>query len=519
MTRVSNRNHLLLRSLAYAFTLLPATVFLCNLYYSGQSSWRLRTSTKTPPSEFSLFPPASSAAAYYGSEGVHSRRRFKSYQEYLELQLNKTLNPKLRKVWTTSDWRRKIDVFSLVFKFLFDQGLLRRSHKVLCIGARVGQEVVALKEIGVTRSVGIDLVAAPPLVVKGDIHSHPFADNTFDFEFSNVFDHALFPRLFVSEIERTLKPRGVAVLHVALQTWPDKFSATDLRSVEALVALFAHSDLVHVRQVDALGLDTEVAMRKRMSISIAPNLTTIECSKPKLTSAMVKQAEALIAVEPKKPWIALKKNIKKVNYLPSITDISRYKRHIYVDVGARNYGSSIGSWFKKQYPKQGRNFTIFAVEADRLFEPSYDTHPDVTFVPYAAWIRNESLLFGSQAKERKAGMGRIHHQHGSVHASVDRAMAVVQGMDFAEWIRNIARKEDFLLVKMDVEGAEFFLLPWLFETGAICLVDELFLECHYNRWQSCCPGIRSAKFNKTYQDCLSLLHSLRRNGVFVHQWW
>ncbi|KAJ6897544.1 S-adenosyl-L-methionine-dependent methyltransferases superfamily protein [Populus alba x Populus x berolinensis] len=78
----------------------------------------------------------------------------------------------------------------------------------------------------------MDLVPYPPLVVEGDFHRQPFDDGTFDFEFSNVFDHALFPDKFVGEIERTLKPGGICVLHVALSRRADKYSANDLYSVK-----------------------------------------------------------------------------------------------------------------------------------------------------------------------------------------------------------------------------------------------------------------------------------------------
>ena len=120
----------------------------------------------------------------------------------------------------------------------------------------------ALRRIGVSDSVGIDLVPYPPLVLKGDFHNQPFKDENFDFEFSNVFDHALYPEKFVAEIERTLKPGGVCVLHVALSRRADKYSANDLYSVKALAELFKRSELVHVRKVDGFGLDTEVAFRK-----------------------------------------------------------------------------------------------------------------------------------------------------------------------------------------------------------------------------------------------------------------
>ncbi|KAI4336642.1 hypothetical protein L6164_015142 [Bauhinia variegata] len=186
-----------------------------------------------------------------------------SYEAYIKRQLRKSLNPKLRKMWTSRDWERKILVFARFFEELKQQKLLSNSSKALCIGARVGQEVEALRRIGVLDSLGIDLVPYPPLVLRADFHNQPFRDQTFDLEFSNVFDHALYPHRFVSEIERTLKPRGICILHVSLYRRADKYSANDLYSVKPLVELFKASDLVHVRKVDAFGLDTEVAFRKR----------------------------------------------------------------------------------------------------------------------------------------------------------------------------------------------------------------------------------------------------------------
>ncbi|KAL0539031.1 hypothetical protein IC582_023205 [Cucumis melo] len=190
------------------------------------------------------------------------RPGYTSYEHYIKKQLNKTLDPKLRKIWTTRDWDRKIQVFSRFFDGLKREGLISTESKALCIGARVGQEVEALKKIGVSDSIGMDLVPYPPLVVEGDFHNQPFGNNSFDFEFSNVFDHALYPERFVAEIERTLKPGGICVLHVALSRQTDKYSANDLYSVKPLEALFRRSMVVRIGKIDGFGLDTEIVFRK-----------------------------------------------------------------------------------------------------------------------------------------------------------------------------------------------------------------------------------------------------------------
>ncbi|XP_062195787.1 uncharacterized protein LOC133898963 [Phragmites australis] len=237
---------------------LPVLSLLLLLYvYSSSSSSRPAIDSSTAALPLTPSPP---------SPHIRMRRaRFRSYDDYLRHQLNKTLDPRLRRVWATRDWRRKVDAFARAFARLQADGLLSNASRALCVGARLGQEVAALRQVGVRDSIGIDLAPAPPLVARGDFHAQPFADATFDFEFSNVFDHALYPDRFAAEIERTLRPGGVAVLHVAVHRRGDKYSANDLLDVEGLVGLFRRSEVVRISKVDAFGLDTEVILRKKRS--------------------------------------------------------------------------------------------------------------------------------------------------------------------------------------------------------------------------------------------------------------
>jgi FkbM family methyltransferase len=254
-----------------------------------------------------------------------------------------------------------------------------------------------------------------------------------------------------------------------------------------------------------------------------------KCWIPGYKRDLIRDAEPVIEEEPLKPWITLKRNIKNIKYLPSMVDIRFKSRYVYVDVGARSYGSSIGSWFRKEYPKQNKTFDVFAIEADKAFHEEYKIKKKVQLLPYAAWVRNETLSFEInhdpgkgkevEAKAKGRGMGRIQPVTKSSSDDLAGEVNLIQGFDFADWLKKSVRERDFVVMKMDVEGTEFDLIPRLIKTGAICLIDELFLECHYNRWQRCCPGQRSQKYNKTYKQCLELFTSLRQSGVLVHQWW
>ncbi|KAK6927162.1 hypothetical protein RJ641_008881 [Dillenia turbinata] len=97
---------------------------------------------------------------------------------------------------------------------------------------------------------------------------------------------------------------------------------------------------------------------------LIPQFERNKCSVRGCKRKLVRLAEPLITEEPLKPWITLKRNIKNMKHLSSMVDICFKQRYIHIDVGYRNYGSSIGSWFMKQYPKQNKKFEIYAVEAD-----------------------------------------------------------------------------------------------------------------------------------------------------------
>lgn len=423
-------------------------------------------------------------------------------------------------------WRqRAVDYYSSIFQDLITEGFLSPNSKVLCVETLAGEDVAALREIAVLDSIGISKKASPPLTVSGEAHRQPFDDDTFDFEFSGNghLERSVRPVDFASEVGRTLKPGGIFVVHTN--------SAQDSYSFNSFFDLFNCCRLIRTSEID--GLDSpsirEIVMKKKYTTEKPRRSGSNDnkCSVPGYKWDIIANAELLIEEEPLKPWIALKMNMKNVKYLPSMVDISFKQRYVYVDVGARNYASSIGNWFQKQYPKQNRNFEIYAIEADRAFHGEYEAKKGVILLPYAAWIRNETLFFeisrGGAAnkigkeKKKRGGMGRIHPVMPST--SYMRDVDRIQGFDFAAWLKKTVSRSDFVVVKMDVEGTEFHLIPRMIETGAMCLVDEMFLECHYNRLQRCCPGERSVKFHNTYDECLELLNLIRENGVLVHQWW
>lgn len=194
-------------------------------------------------------------------------REYENYEDYVKFQSEKTLDPVRRKKWLEDEWQLKIDGFKAEFnKFA---NFLTPEKRCLCLGARTGQEVVALKELGVTDVVGIDIVPCEPHVVVGDIHNLEYEDNSFDFVYTNIIDHSIDPKKMVSEIERVLKNDGLFFLQVQLGLNQDVFTEFVIENpIYDIVSLFDQSYCLALKPVNSdqksnfAGMNFELVFRK-----------------------------------------------------------------------------------------------------------------------------------------------------------------------------------------------------------------------------------------------------------------
>ena len=55
---------------------------------------------------------------------------------------------------------------------------------------------------------------------------------------------------------------------------------------------------------------------------------------------------------------------------------------------------------------------------------------------------------------------------------------LVETIDFSKFLSENATSDDFVVVKMDIEGAEFDVLPSLIENGTYKLINDFYCEFH-----------------------------------------
>jgi len=376
------------------------------------------------------------------------------------------------KSWANKTWREKVEFYSAIFRDLAARGLVRSWFKALCVGASSGASVVAVRENGMLDATAVDdrRSLAP---MKADNRRLPFADNSFDFVFSGSFDRATVPALLASEIERTLKANGVAVMLVSRRR-PNMGKPSNLmHSLSPVVALFKRSDVIHVTTSGLPNSQetTVIALRKRASgVSVSKPLGLIkDYPRSKQNRSLTKLAEPLTM------------NHSNAIYLPKVKDISDRKRHIYVEIGGNsqskvnNTVNADAGWFLASYPKQNQTFDTYA-------------------------LNSHANRSGSESLPRRSlnSIKQVVGDNGSIRSR--------ERFDIEGWLSEMSvSDEDFVVVKM---GFEYVTRAMINKrgTGFMRLVDELFVQCS------------SELSEKVHVECLQFLQTLRDNGVFVHRW-
>jgi len=172
--------------------------------------------------------------------------RHKTYKDYINKQLEKTSDPNRIKQWQGKEFQIKVDGFRNLFKR--NEEFLQNKKNSICLGARTGQEVFVLRELGIA-SIGIDLIAFPPYTIKGDIHNLEFDDEEFDLIFTNILDHALYLKKFISEMERLCAKNGIIIINIQKNIPGDDYSENVIYNLEPIINMFKNSTLILNRKI------------------------------------------------------------------------------------------------------------------------------------------------------------------------------------------------------------------------------------------------------------------------------
>ncbi|KAI3855154.1 hypothetical protein MKW92_024500 [Papaver armeniacum] len=335
----------------------------------------------------------------------------------------------------------------LMFRELIDMKLLNSNVKALC-----------LRRLGFTNAIGVKRHLFSFLTRKSLIRELDLDDlecNSFDFVFSRAPSRVSVPALFVIEIERILKSGGIGAIVLEMTT---SDPGNLIKTVTPVSSFLKSSDVVHVSSVDSFS----VVVFKKKQDTVNPfehYQLPDECASIKNTKPLIEHLEPLE-----------KKPLGREGEFFLLTQVLRRPGQF--------VNSNVTNRFFNSYPMDSRDFNIYVVDHDTTVLTSYVNKPGITFVYHPG-------LSGNKIAE--------------VSEEVDDFFPYLsdEGFDFLVWFKSIVTDGDFVVLKMNAAGVELKFLHELFETGAICLVDELFLHC---------------------PELWDMVGGLRVTGVFVHQW-
>lgn len=168
---------------------------------------------------------------------------------------------------------------------------------------------------------------------------------------------------------------------------------------------------------------------------------------------------------------------------PLLTVVPPWRRQRFLFDLGYHYGEGMND-LRRQYGVDA-SWRVFAFEPNAVCHLALDAEPSVIPMPFAvhntcgaAEFAREAVCPGGKEDGEGSHLAEIEF-------CVDRRGGGTEAswkVDFAQFLQSLipaGRQTAFVIVKMDVEGAEYALLRKMLETAAIDLVDVLHVEFHH----------------------------------------
>lgn len=172
-------------------------------------------------------------------------------------------------------------------------------------------------------------------------------------------------------------------------------------------------------------------------------------------------------------------------------------RKIFIDCGAHCGCSS--RKFRKELDLKGE-YEIFSFEANSHLQTYYKCENK------AVWIEDGIHEFylksptsgGSSLLEEKT-------RHNPENKRLSFTKTFVECFDLDKYIKTF-RPDDEIILKMDIEGAEYTVLPHMITGGSISYINQLLIEWH------------NEKVFVSKDKDRELIEQLRRYGIPISEW-
>jgi len=178
-------------------------------------------------------------------------------------------------------------------------------------------------------------------------------------------------------------------------------------------------------------------------------------------------------------------------------------KKIFIDGGA-NIGQSTRS-FLKQWP-ESETFEIYMFEPKptRRLKKTNEAFKNVELLPAAVWIYDGEIDFFEKATGSQGNT--LIHEKTIREPTRKYKKFTVKAISLSNWIKTNFSREDYIILKLDVEGAEYEIIEDLYQTGVLEYIDMFFCEIH------------GLKCGKDFKSSKRLVEMCEEKGLTLYCW-
>ena len=170
----------------------------------------------------------------------------------------------------------------------------------------------------------------------------------------------------------------------------------------------------------------------------------------------------------------------------------------FINCGSHNGCST--RWFRDTIDKNEEYF-IYSFEPDPRFKDCYKGLKKHKFINKVVWIKNGRVDFYPSMVGLANGGSVMENKR---TGSLDKGHPLnVKCIDFGGWIKKHFKKEDYVFVKFDIEGAEYEVLEKMMEDKSFDYIDRLSVSFHYHKLRKMLPS-EHTKFEKKLKEHLKI---------------
>ena len=159
-------------------------------------------------------------------------------------------------------------------------------------------------------------------------------------------------------------------------------------------------------------------------------------------------------------------------------------RKIFLDCGAHD-GCSVRAF--RKHRKDANDFEIFCFEPNPNLA-KYHPIENTTFIPKAVWIENGHKTFyvfgtegGSTILKNKAEQIQQKPKK-KYDKNYPQVISVkTETIDISLWIEQNFSEDDYIILKLDIEGAEYDIFNKMIKEKTFRFINEIYCEFHNTR--------------------------------------